>query len=64
MTIGKAIEHFREYQRTTVKKRTQDGYKKLLDRFQSKFSDHQFNSIKTPLSLRNYAGSSKPIRKG
>ena len=47
MTISKAIEHFREYQRTTVKKRTQDGYKKLLEHFQSKFSDHQVDSIKS-----------------
>jgi integrase/recombinase XerD len=47
MTIGKAIEHFKEYQRTTVKKRTQDGYKKLLEHFQSKFSDHQVDFIKS-----------------
>ena len=47
MTISKAIEHFKEYQRTTVKKRTQDGYKKLLEHFQSKFSDHQVDSIKS-----------------
>jgi integrase/recombinase XerD len=47
MTISKAIEHFKEYQRTTVKKRTQDGYKKLLERFQSKFSDYDIESIKS-----------------
>jgi integrase/recombinase XerD len=47
MTIGKAIEHFKEYQRTTVKKRTQNGYKKLMERFQSKFFEHDFESIKS-----------------
>jgi integrase/recombinase XerD len=46
MTISKAIEHFKEYQRTTVKKRTQDGYKKLLEYFEGRFSDYQFESIK------------------
>lgn len=59
MTIGKAIEHFKEYQRATVKKRTQDGYRKLLERFKSTFSDHEVS----PSSLRNYVGSSKPIRR-
>jgi integrase/recombinase XerD len=47
MTIGKAIEHFKEYQRTTVKKRTQDGYKKLLELFQIKFLDYDVESIKS-----------------
>jgi hypothetical protein len=47
MTISKAIGHFKEYHRTTVKKRTQDGYKKIQEDFQSKFSDHQVDYIKS-----------------
>jgi hypothetical protein len=39
MTIQKAIEHFQDQQRTSLKKRTQEGYKKLLECFQSEFSD-------------------------
>jgi len=32
MTIQKAIEYFKDHQRTSLKKRTQEGYKKLLSR--------------------------------
>jgi integrase len=46
MTIQKAIEHFRDHQRTSLKKRTQEGYKKLLEHFQSEFSDRDIVSIK------------------
>jgi integrase len=46
MTIQKAIEHFKDHQRTSLKKRTQEGYKKLLERFQSEFSDRDVESIK------------------
>ena len=46
MTIQKAIEHFKQHQRTSLKKRTQEGYKKLLESFQSEFSDREVESIK------------------
>ena len=46
MTIRKAIEHFKNHQRTSLKKRTQEGYKKLLERFQSEFGDREVVSIK------------------
>jgi predicted transcriptional regulator len=46
MTIQKAIEHFKQHQRTSLKKRTQEGYKKLLESFQSEFGDRDFESIK------------------
>jgi integrase/recombinase XerD len=46
MIIQKAIEHFKEHQRTSLKKRTQEGYKKLLERFQSEFSERDVESIK------------------
>lgn len=46
MTIQKAIEHFKEHQRTSLKKRTQEGYKKLLERFQHEFSNHDVETIK------------------
>lgn len=46
MTIQKAIEHFKDHQRTSLKKRTQEGYKKLLERFHSEFGDHDLESIK------------------
>jgi len=46
MTIQEAIEHFSEHLRTSVKKRTQEGYKKLLERLQTEFSDRQIEDIK------------------
>jgi len=46
MTIQEAIEHFSEHLRTSVKKRTQEGYKKLLERLQTEFSDRQVADIK------------------
>jgi integrase/recombinase XerD len=46
MNIQKAIEHFKNYQRTSLKKRTQEGYKKLLERFQTQFGDCEVESIK------------------
>jgi hypothetical protein len=42
MTIEKDIEIFRDHQRTSLKKRTQDGYKNLLERFR----DRDVDSIK------------------
>src|SRR3972149_3879866 len=47
MTIQKAIENFKEHQKTTVKKRTRDGYRKILERFQREFCDHDVKSIKS-----------------
>ena len=46
MTVQKAIEHFREHQRASLKRRTQEGYKNLLERFQSEFCDRDVESIK------------------
>ena len=46
MTIQEAIEHFSAHLRTSVKKRTQEGYKKLLERLQTEFSDRQVEDIK------------------
>lgn len=46
MTIQKAIEHFKNHQRTSLKKRTQDGYKNLLKRFKSEFSDRDVETVK------------------
>jgi integrase len=46
MTIQKTIEHFKQHQRTSLKKRTQEGYKKLLESFQSEFRDREVESIK------------------
>ncbi len=46
MTIQKAIEHFKDHQRTSLKKRTQEGYKNLLELFQSEFCDRDIESIK------------------
>jgi integrase/recombinase XerD len=46
MTIQKAIEHFKQHQRTSLKKRTQEGYKKLLEIFQGEFNDREVESIK------------------
>jgi integrase len=46
MTIKKAIEHFKQHQRTSLKKRTQVGYKKLLESFQIEFSGREVESIK------------------
>jgi hypothetical protein len=47
MTIQKAIEHFKEHQRTSVKKRTQNGYRKLIEHLKSAFFDHNVESIKS-----------------
>jgi hypothetical protein len=58
MTIQKAIEHFKNHQRTSLKKRTQEGYKKLLERFQGDFNDRENLS-----GQRNYADSLKPLRR-
>ena len=60
MTIEKAIEIFKDHQRTSLKKRTQEGYKNLLERFKKEFSDRDVESIK---ASRNYANSSKPSPK-
>jgi hypothetical protein len=46
MTIQEALDHFRQHQRTSLKKRTQEGYKKLLEEFQAEFRDREFESVK------------------
>jgi integrase len=46
MTIQKSIEHYIAHQRTSIKKRTQDSYKKLLERFQREFYDWSIEAIK------------------
>jgi integrase len=46
MTVRKAIEHFKEHQRTSLKRRTQEGYRNLLERFQSEFCEREVESIK------------------
>jgi len=46
MTIQKAVEQFKDHQRTSLKKRTQEGYKNLLERFQSEFCDREVDSIR------------------
>ena len=46
MTIQKAIEHFSDHQRTSVRKTTQEGYKKLLERLEREFPDRQIEDIK------------------
>jgi integrase len=46
MTIKKAIEHFKQHQKTSLKKRTQAGYKKLLESFQFEFGNREVESIK------------------
>jgi integrase/recombinase XerD len=46
MTVQKAIEHFKEHQKTSLKKRTQEGYKNLIERFQGEFSDREVETIK------------------
>ena len=62
-------EHFKEHQRTSLKKRTQEGYKKLLERFQSEFSDRDVESIKAEELCRfletyteGLARSTRPLR--
>jgi integrase len=46
MTIEKAIEIYRAHQRSSLKKRTQEGYKNLLERYRKEFSDRDVDSIK------------------
>lgn len=46
MTIKTALEHFREHQTTALKKRTKEGYKNRLDRFEKEFGDREVESIK------------------
>jgi integrase/recombinase XerD len=46
MTILKAIEDFKHYQKTSLKKRTQEGYKRLLESFQSEYGNREIESVK------------------
>lgn len=45
MTLSKAIELYSEHLRTSVKKRTQEGYNQLLGRLQGQFSCRQLEDI-------------------
>ena len=38
--------NFKSHQRTSLKRRTQEGYKNLLERFQSEFRDRDVEAIK------------------
>lgn len=46
MTILKAIEDFKHHQKTSLKKRTQEGYKRLLESFQSEYGNREIESVK------------------
>jgi integrase len=46
MTTQEIIEHFSQHLKASVKKRTQEGYKKLLECFQDEFNDRQIEDIK------------------
>ena len=45
MTMQEAIEHFSEHLRISAKKRTLEGYKKLLEQLQTKFNGRQIEEI-------------------
>jgi integrase/recombinase XerD len=45
MTITKAIELFKEYQKVTLKSRTRTSYERLLEKLQVQFSGRQVDSI-------------------
>jgi integrase len=47
MKMQNAIELFKQHQRTNVKKRTLNGYTRLLDQFQDKFAEYQVHSVST-----------------
>jgi len=63
MTVQKAIEHFKQHQRTSLKKRTQEGYKKLLEHFQSEFGDREIESIKAEELCRFLETSAEGLAK-
>jgi integrase/recombinase XerD len=63
MTIQKAVEHFKLHQKTSLKKRTQEGYKKLLESFQSDFGDREIESIKAEELCRFLETSSEGLAK-
>jgi succinate dehydrogenase flavin-adding protein (antitoxin of CptAB toxin-antitoxin module) len=43
MTVQKAIEQFREHQKATVKEKTINSYKRILNNFQNQFYDRMVN---------------------
>jgi len=47
MIVQEAIEHYKEHQNSTVKKRTQQSYKNLMEHFQKQFPDRDIESIKS-----------------
>lgn len=46
MIVQKAIEHYKEHQKSTVKKRTQQSYENLMEHFQDQLPDREIESIK------------------
>ena len=46
MIVQKAIEHYKEHQKSTVKKRTQQSYENLIEHFQEQFDEREIESIK------------------
>jgi integrase len=46
MTVQKAIEHYKEHQKSNVKKRTQQSYENLMKHIQAQFDDREIESIK------------------
>jgi len=45
MTVQKAIEHYREHQKSSVKKRTRQSYENLMKHIQEQFADREIESI-------------------
>ncbi len=45
MTIQKAIELFKDHQKSTVKKSTLKSYGKFLDKFEKRFAKHDILSV-------------------
>jgi len=46
-TINQAVELYKDHQRTTLKARTRESYRLLLEKFQESFSDREVDSIKS-----------------
>jgi len=46
MTVQKAIEHYKEHQKSSVKKRTRQSYENLMKVIQEQFRDRDIESIK------------------
>ncbi|MDA8240284.1 MAG: phage integrase N-terminal SAM-like domain-containing protein [Nitrospiraceae bacterium] len=63
MNIKDTVELYKEHQRTTLKVRTQESYRLLLEKFQEAFSDRKVDSIKAEEILQFFeTGTSKLAR--